>query len=85
MCYLTLRTPSIQTAWSMYHGSIAEGALVNNGKHISVATLVNPLSSLNPIFLISFFVINFAQSMYASTVLFIFAQKIYLFEAEFMY
>ncbi len=43
MCYITLRTPCIQTSWQMYHGFIAEGALVNNGKHISVTPLVNPL------------------------------------------
>ncbi len=52
MCYITLKTPSIQTAWSMYHGFIAEGALVNNGKHILVMTLVKPLS---PFLTLSFF------------------------------
>ncbi len=36
MCYITLKKPSIQTSWLMYHGFIDEGALVNDGKHISV-------------------------------------------------
>ncbi len=42
MCYITLKTPSIQSSWLMYHGFIAEGVLVNNGRPISVMTLVNP-------------------------------------------
>ncbi len=46
MCYITLKTPSIQSSWLMFHGFIAEGVLVNNGKHISVTTLVNPSSPL---------------------------------------
>ncbi len=44
MCFISLTTPSIQTSWLMYHGFIFEGALVNNGKHISLMTLVNPSS-----------------------------------------
>ncbi len=46
MCYITLKTPSIQTSWLMYHGFIAEGVFVNNGKHISVTTLDYPSSHL---------------------------------------
>ncbi len=50
MCYITLRTPSIQTSWLMYHGFIAEGALVNNGKHIFIMMLVNLSSPLENYF-----------------------------------
>ncbi len=50
LCYVTLKTPSIQTAWSMYHGFIAEGALVNNGKQIYLTTLAYPLSPLENYF-----------------------------------
>ncbi len=70
----------------MYHGFIAEGALVNNGKHISATTLVNPTSPLEHYFLISALVIIFclyAQSVVACTVSFIFTQKIFLFEVNF--